>query len=353
MLKNEKGMVLIVLYLVVGVLLVFVGMFSYKSMWQAKTVERYKNGVTSFYCAEAAIDKAVAKLPSNTSSESNVVLSDTGGQARGEFSYVVTTVEVGKKWKVESWGYVPDQATAVSASNLEAYVAKQDLPSNFWENAIYTAGNVRVNGSAYDIDGDIRYGGSMLPGALDPTIFSGTSYPDASINPLVRLDYDNLKLIAEAQIKADGSDNVYTFSEIAAGNPPFPSTFWFDSSDADPTKWVPNVVYVETDLILNGNVGTIGGFLLVVGDVVTNPGATSETIINGNGQIDGCVYSTGQFRINGGGAGLNVHGGVWSGSDGVRLNGSITIEYDEDYMNAIRDVICPSSTIQIISWRKL
>ena len=162
-----------------------------------------------------------------------------------------------------------------------------------------------------------------------------------------------MKTIAAAQIKADGSDNLYTAAEVAAGNPPFPGNFWFDTSDPNPANWVPNVVYVETDLVLNGNIGTIGGFFLVVGDVATDPTTTSETVINGNGQIDGCVYSTGQFRVNGGGSGLNVLGGVWSGTDGVRLNGSIEIEYHMPYMDAIRTVIQPGSTLQIISWRKL
>jgi hypothetical protein len=346
-------MLLIVLYLVIAILFVFLGMFVFKNIWEAKSSARYKQGMFALYCAEAGLDKAVSKLPSNTTPESNIVLNDNNGVAQGEYSYRTVVVEVAKRWRVESWGYVPTQAQAVSSMHLEAYVSKKDLPDNFWDNAIYTAGNVRVNGSAYDIEGDIRYGGSLIPGTLDPANFTGTTVSDSSVNPLVKLDFDSMRVVAASQIKADGSDNVYTFMEVAAGNPPFPTTFWFDQSDPDPSKWIPNVVYVETDLILNGNVGTIGGFFLVVGDVATNPSATSETTINGNGQIDGCVYSTGQFRINGGGTGLNVLGGVWSGTDGVRLNGSITVDYHKPYMDAIRYMINPSSSVQIISWRKL
>ncbi|MBU4304867.1 MAG: hypothetical protein KJ893_04485 [Candidatus Omnitrophica bacterium] len=353
MFKNKKGVLLILMYLVVSVLFVFLGVFVFRNMWQAKATMRQKQGMLAFYCAEAAIDKGVSKLPADISGEVNVSLTDQFGNIQGEYTYTTTILEAAKRWKVEGWGYTPSQSQAASTVHLEAYVSKRDLPDSFWENAIYTAGNVRVNGNAYDIDGNIIYGGSLLPAALDPLLFTGTATADVSINPLIKLDYDSLRTIAASQIKPDGSDNVYTSIEIAAGNPPFPATFWFDNTDADPTKWVPNVVYVETDLVLNGSIGTIGGFLLVVGDVTTNPSSTSETVINGNGQIDGCVYSTGQFRVNGGGNGLNVHGGVWSGSDGVRLNGSVDIEYDLDYMNAIRDVIQPGSTVQVISWRKL
>ncbi len=351
--NNKKGVLLIAVYLVISVLIVFLGIFVYKNVWEAKIASHYKNKMLAFYCAEAALDKGIAKLPSSTSGESNVTLSAVSGAQQGEYTYSITTISAGKSWRVESWGYVPDQAQAQASEHLEAYIAKKDLPDSFWENAIYTAGNVRVNGVAYNIDGDIIYGGSMLPAVLNSTIFNGTATNDASISPLVKLDYESMRIIAAAQIKPDGSDNVYTAAEIASGNPPLPSDFWFDDSDADPDNWVPNVVYVETDLVLNGSIGTVGGFFLVVGDVTTDPLATSSTVINGNGQIDGCVYSTGEFRVNGGGSGLNVLGGVWSGTDGVRLNGSVEIEYHQPYMEGIRNVIQPGTTIQVVSWRRL
>ncbi|MFH1062198.1 MAG: hypothetical protein V1747_04840 [Candidatus Omnitrophota bacterium] len=353
MLSNKKGFLLIAVYLVIAMLLTLLGVFVFKNIWEAKTSTGYKQRMVAFYCAEAALDKGIERLPSNLTGEANVPLSSFGGSQQGEYSYTISVVEAAKRWRVESWGFVPNQAQPIATAHLEAYISKKDLPSSFWDNAIYTAGNIRVNGAAYDIDGDMIYGGSLLPASLDPLNFTGTATNDPAVSPLIKLDYESMRTVAASQIKADGSDNVYTFMEISAGNPPFPTNFWFDNSDPDPTKWVPNVVYVETDLVLNGNVGTIGGFFLVVGDVTTNPSATSETIINGNGQIDGCVYSTGQFRVNGGGSGLNVLGGVWSGTDGVRLNGSIQIGYHEPYMNAIRDVIQPGSTVQLVSWRKL
>ncbi len=353
MINNKKGVLLIAVYLVISVLIAFLGIFVYKNVWEAKIASHYKHKMLAFYCAEAALDKGIAKLPSGTSGESNVVLNAVGGAQQGEYTYSISTILLGKKWRVESWGYVPNQAQAVADEHLEAYIAKKDLPNSFWENAIYTAGNVRVNGLSYDIDGNIIHGGSLQPTTLDPANFTGTTTNDTLISPLVKLDFEALKTVAAAQIKADGSDNVYTAAEIAAGNPPFPADFWFDDSDADPANWVPNVVYVETDLVLNGNIGAIGGFFLVVGDVTTNPSATSTTVINGNGQIDGCIYSTGEFRVNGGGSGLNVLGGVWSGTDGVRLNGSVEIDYHQPYMDSIRDVIQPGATVQVVSWRRL
>ncbi|MBI5144106.1 MAG: hypothetical protein HZA30_03460 [Candidatus Omnitrophica bacterium] len=111
------------------------------------------------------------------------------------------------------------------------------------------------------------------------------------------------------------------------------------------------MVYVETNLVLNGNVGTLGGFFVVAGDVVTNPGAEADTTINGNGTIDGTVYTLGDFRINGGGNGLGVTGGVW-GRDEVRLNGNATVSYNQDYMNAISGLNIGFKP-QIVSWKEI
>ena len=365
MLKNDKGMMLLIVYFVICVLFIFVGVFAFKSIWDAKLTEQYKNRLLAFYCADSAIDKAVSKLPSNTTSSSSEFLVNDAGNIQGEYAYTISVLESGKRWKVETWGYVPNQASAKATRHLEAYISKKDLPENFWNNAIYTAGNVRVNGNTYDIKGDVRYAGTLMPDPLDTGLFSGSSHSDPDVSPLVKLDYTDLRNKAASQIKSDGSDNVYTAAEISSGNPPLPTTFWYTRGDDgvdnngdgvvdDPGEWVPNVVYIETDLILNGNVGTIGGFLLVVGDVRTNPDADSnDTVINGNGMIDGCIYSTGQFRVNGGAGNLNVFGGVWSGSDGVRLNGNVTVEYNKPYMDAIRYIINPSSIVQAISWREI
>ncbi|MCG2712120.1 MAG: hypothetical protein L6416_07350 [Candidatus Omnitrophica bacterium] len=354
MLKNKRGILLIAVFMVIAVVSILLGAFLFRNVWDTKNAVRYKQSIIALHCAEAGLDKAIAKLPTDVMAESNVALTDNNNQTLGEYAHAIAILEMGKRWRVESWGYVPDQGQPQAVVHLEAYISKKDLPDSFWDNAIYTSGNVRINGVAFDINGDILYAGSLLPAILDEDCFTGTATNDTSISPFIKLDYDYLRAIAATQIKPDGSDNIYTAAEIVSKFPPLPASFWFDQSDPNPANWIPNVVYVETDLVLNGNIGTIGGFLVVVGDVISEPDETTSTTINGNGHIDGCVYSTGEFRVNGGGeTGLSVLGGAWSGSDGVRINGSVDIGYHKPYMDSIRYIINPSSTVQLISWRKL
>lgn len=352
---NRKGIILIVSSLIIVVLAVLsIAMIS-RLITESRASSRYKELTQAFYLAEAAVDKAIAKLPSNTNDELGILLGP------GKYSLDITVLEANKKWSVKGYGYVPDLTNPRAQQIIEAFLEKKDLADNFWDNAIYTAGDITLKGNAYTVDGDVLYAGSISPDP--PANVTGSPTPDTSIAPLARLDYSGLRDIALNQIKPDGNDNIYTKDDIKKGKD-FPASFWFTRADDgvdndndgaidEGDEWVPNVVYVETDLVLNGNIGTIGGFYVVVGDVITNPSGTTDTTISGNGQIDGCIYSTGEFRVNGGGGGLNVLGGVWSGSDGVRLNGNVTVDYNQPYMDAIRSNINPSTEIQMISWRRI
>ncbi|MFH1777906.1 MAG: hypothetical protein ABH952_10165 [Candidatus Omnitrophota bacterium] len=338
MLTERKGVVLITVYIIIAILLILGATFVRKNIWESKAAQRYKDNLSAFYLAEAAIDQAIAKLPSDISNETAVALGD------GQYSLVINQQVAGKQWTATGYGYIPTVGSPRVTRVVEAFLKKKDLPDNFWDNAIYTAGNITLNGNTYQVNGNVTYAGAIN----DTDYVTGDVDYDPSARPLAKFDFDYLRNIAISQIKADGSDNLYTALEIQSGTPPLPASFWFDEPAG-----IPNVVYVETDLILNGNVGTFGGFLLVVGDVVTNPAGTNEFIINGTGQIDGCIYTTGQFRVNGGGGGLNVFGGVWSGSDGARLNGNANVTYHKDYMDAIRYNLNPTTEVQLVSWREV
>jgi hypothetical protein len=71
--------------------------------------------------------------------------------------------------------------------------------------------------------------------------------------------------------------------------------------------------------------------------------------------VNGCIYTTGDFTINGGGNGLNINGGVWAGT-GMDLRGHATVNYNSDYMTAVEyliDVNNAGGVVQLYSWRQL
>jgi hypothetical protein len=66
--------------------------------------------------------------------------------------------------------------------------------------------------------------------------------------------------------------------------------------------------------------------------------------------VAGAIYSTGNFRVNGGGNGLNINGGIWAGNE-ARLNGSALLTYNQDFMRAIEAL--DINDVEIASWRDL
>ncbi|MDP1853589.1 MAG: hypothetical protein Q8L26_05255 [Candidatus Omnitrophota bacterium] len=332
--KNfRKGIMLIVVSLVLVVLLILVGAFIMRGIQEGNLTQRQKERYEAFNIAEAGLDKSVVELRNNFN------WSGFGPAAfgRGEYYVAVNSISASER-NLDCFGYVPLYTSARQTVHIEARIRKA-IPVNFYDNAIYSAEEVDLNGNAYSVAGDIRYAES-----IDNTgNVAGTITNDPSISPLARLDFTQLYNISTVQ------GNVYDsarLKNVQKGSDNFPSSFWYDEANN-----IPNVVYVTQDLALNGNIGTIGGFFVVAGDVLTDPSGGADASINGNGQIAGCIYTLGEFTVNGGGGGLNVDGGIWSAEE-TTINGNATVQYNTIYMNAISGLnINPD--IQVVGWREV
>ena len=322
---KKRGAILIITFMAIVVLVIIsIGMFL-RMFSESRAAERHKEANEAFYLAEAAIDTAIAKLPSNTSPEANVAL------GKGNYSLTITVLEAGKKWKVVGTGRIPAAAPFRAQKTIEAFLEKKELGDFFWDNVILSAGNVTFKGNAYSVTGNVRFAGSI---SGDDRIPDENVIPDSSVAPLALLDFQYLLNIATAQ------NHVYSGYDSS-----MPQTFWYDKSDPDPTKWVPNVVYIQGDLKLSGVNAKAGGFVIVGGDVIQNVDVT------GSATVDGCIYTRGYFQNKGGGNRLNINGGIWAGTN-VNLTGDVTLTYNKQYMDAIRTIINPSTEIQMISWRE-
>lgn len=336
--KSNKG---IVLALVLSFLALFVmGTVLYLNLTTTDfaAAKRSTYATKAFFMAESGINKALYELRKdylNYSGESSSI--NYGFSDKGEYSVSVGAFD-GVQRVVTSTGYYLNSTGphAYASKTLEAGVSSSSTPTWFYDNAVVAGDNVDLIGIS-GVTGDLKFGGAINPSTTPGATQFSDDFP--------MLDFVQLKAIAEAQIKPNGQNNLYTAADIASSKP-FPNTFWFDLPGL-----IPNVVYVETDLTLKGNVGTLCGFFVVAGDVITNPSAVSaDTTINGNGTIDGCVYTYGDFRINGGATGLGVTGGVWAKND-VRLNGNAQVTFNQAYMDAI-DAMNIGVKPQIIYWKE-
>lgn len=337
LIKDKKGVALIVVYLVIVVLLILGGAFLLRAIWEQKIAERGRDFKQALYIAEAGIDRAVYELKkdyNNWAGWSGI----TFNFAEGE--YRATCEAQGGYRKVAVIASIPNFASARIARTLEAFIRKE-IPSNFYENAVYDSGKLTIEGDEYAITGDVRYAGKNE--IEHPELIDGDIIEDGSISPLPMLDFQQLHDIAQ------GQGNVYDearINDVKKGDDSFPASFWY-------AEGVPNVVYVEATLKLDGDIGTIGGFFVVAGDVLTNPEQEENTIIDGYGTIEGAIYSTGKFDVEGDadGGGLSISGGVWSGKK-TKIEDRVTINFNETYMNALANLgITPG--VQIVSWREI
>lgn len=342
---GNKGSVLVASYIILTVLLLFGTIFFTRIVNDRKLLDISRERQEAFYLAEAGVDRAVDELNTDFSFAGTASPQALG---RGEYEVTVTILSASRR-SVDARGYVPSKADTRASRRIEAIVRRQ-TPPNFYDYAIYSSHDIDFNGSSYSVTGDIIYADSVDNSAN----VAGTLTQDASVSPLAQFDFAVLRAMAVSQ------GNLYDtarLSDVQKSKDSYPSSFWFSAptNPSDPTTGTPNVVYVEGDMVLNGNIGTIGGFFLVVGNVLTDPEDTSDTSINGNGQVAGCIYTTGKFRVNGGGGNLNVNGGVWSGTDSV-LNGNATVTYNSSYMDSIESMVNglgASGVAQLVSWREI
>ncbi len=334
---NSRGFTLVSVYLVLVVLLILGGALVANAVAEIRMAQRSEASLQALYMAEAGVDYAIVGLRDNWAAAS------LGSPVGALGSYSVTIDDMGNnRMRITSQG----SSTLLDAPILRSVevITEQEIPPEFYENVIWASQQLDINGNSYSVTGDIRHGDLNPEGNMANVI--GTVTYDPKVFPLPALNFQKLYDMASAQ------GNVYDAARLGNGHGVFPTSFWYTAptDPTDPTTGVPNVNYLTTDLILNGNIGTIGGFFVVVGNVLTDPTSTEDSTLNGNGQIEGAVYTTGNFRVNGGGQGLNVHGGVWAG-DEARLNGKTTLVYHRDYLRAIEAL--DLSAVELVSWRDL
>ncbi len=358
--KKRKGIVFVLSILILVALGVLSVLVLTRGASESNFTRRFTSSTRAFWLAEAGINWALNKLQNNF--DYFVKNGSPTFSGEGTCSVSITFQDANTR-EVVSTGSVSLGGVSIQ-HQIKAWVKKY-IPSNFYNQPLYCAGNIDFNGSSYSVvaeDSSSSNPAIIYAGDFDvehPENIIGTTTYSETASPLARFDFQQLYDISSSQGNVYNTDRL---KKVKKGEVSFPSSFWYTRADDgidndnddlidESDEWVPNVVYVESDLQLNGNIGNVGGFFVVVGDVITDPDEVDDIVIDGSGTIEGVVYTLGEFRINGGGGNLNVNGGVWAGKK-VRLNGSASIEYNRQYMDAIESLnIDPG--VYIYSWEDL
>jgi hypothetical protein len=319
---NKKGIALILGFVIILVLAILSSAIISRSISESNFARRNAEAAQAFWLAEAGVNRALDELRSDYSATGTGQWLTTLGSGQ----YNVDVAVNGQKRTVTGHGYVPSLASPRTQRDIQAILEKND-PPNFYDYAIYAAGNIASKSNAFTITGDVIYAGTI---ATKPGNITGSVTDDPSINPLAQLDYDQLRVISQAQ------GNYHDASHL---NGPFPASFWYNEPAG-----IPNVVFLEGSLKVNAK--DIGGFFVLA----QNGDVTYDADIGGNFSLDGCIYTQGNVKLDGGGSvDLNVDGGIWSGKNST-LNGGITVAYNAVYMNAIK-LLNIVMVVQISSWR--
>ena len=332
--KREEGFLLITVYWLVAMMVIFAAAGATYALADLRASQRLQANVQAFYLSEAGIDQAIAQLRLNFGP------ANFAGGVGNVGNYNVQADADGNRLTLTAVG---NSTAAVPAQRTLQVIVQKFIPPGFYDNVIWASQNLDFNGNSYSVTGKVVHGDTSPSSTSHVT---GTVTYNPAANPLPRLSFQQLHDVAQTQ------GNIYDAARIGNGHNVFPTSFWYrpPGTNGPADLGQPNVNYITTDLVLNGNIGTIGGFFVVVGNVLTDPNAMEDTTLNGNGQVAGVIYTTGDFRVNGGGNGLNVDGGVWAG-DEARLNGKAKLTYNAGYMHAV-EALGINADVQILSWRE-
>ena len=362
--KNNRGIALILIYLLITVLVIMVGAFFYLSTQSIKASQRRADFLKAFYAAESAIDVGLSNLPVQTVPAT--YNGNLGSPSNAEYLSVITAFDATQstfdKWIITGTGFVPDNTTTPRLEVELQIVAEVITSDEFFDNALYSASNLTIKGDAYVIDGDVYYDEDGELDVTHPDNVTGDIDSGETVDFMTDIDYAAIRAMAQVQDVADAAyDHLIDFSDFSSSN--LPTSFWYTrgddgiDNDIDGTvdeadEWIPNVIYVEGtgDLNIAGTV-TIGGFFVIV---------SGDCQIAGTLTLEGCMLVIDDVKVSGT---IEATGGLWAGGviddeggdkDGAFVNGNIELTFDQVFMDAVEGLsIVSGGGVRVISWQEI
>jgi cytoskeletal protein CcmA (bactofilin family) len=352
-LKNRKGISLMLVYVLLTLVVVVLGVIFYMSIQSMKISQRRIDFIRAFYAAESGIDVGLRRLPIDSVLLPVSPISGILGSPDAVSEYMVSIDSFegsDQKRIINSTGFVPDRFS-VPRVEVEIEVLTESVGPgvDFFSSALYSATDLTIKGSAYTIDGDVFYDQDSDIDIQHPDNITGDINTGESVDFLSDIDYDILRDAAISQGLSDTYDHHVDPDTWQGSN--LPSDFWYDEAAG-----MPNIIYVDGtgDIDMSGNMN-LGGFIVV---------ASGDCQISGTVYIEGCLLVLGDLNIVGT---VDVTGGVWASGNisdeetdsdgGVIVKGSVGIVYEAGYMDALETLDFmtgeySSEGTRVLSWQE-
>ena len=164
----------------------------------------------------------------------------------------------------------------------------------------------------------------------NPPSAGSETVPPIVYRPAQQLDENVFKAMAQTQ-------GHYFIGDCDPANNYPNGSYYFDT----PTDTMPNFIYVEGNLALNGN-PIVFGVYWVNGTVST---------LNGNYQINGIIIAEGDVTLNGSPQNPDLNGGIiqYGAANTINANGNPNIQINNAFFSALSMTI-PIVTVQ--SWQE-
>ena len=335
--KGNRGMALILIYLLLSLLVIILSVFFYTSIQAMKVSQRRMDLIKAFYAAESGLDVALQDVSVASLSASLGTISTSG------YAGTITPLDATKS-TINSIGYSPSITASPRVEVQLQVVAEIIANDDFFDNTLYSASNLTLKGNAYNIVGDLFYDQDSTLDVNHPENVTGTITSGEPIDFTTDIDYVLLRSMAQAQEDSDVFDHTVDVSNFSSSS--LPASFWYDEANG-----IPNVIYVEGtgDLVIAGTM-VVGGFFVVT---------SGDCQISGTVTLDGCLLSTDDLKVSGT---IDATGGLWAGGvvddesankDGAFISGNITLTYDQTFMDAIESTsfLAPGNTV-VMSWQE-
>ena len=339
MLIKKRGLALVFALIVVLVLTILGSLALFRSVSENRISKASLEEAQALLLADAGINRAQYEIRQNFSLSGSNLFTTSSGPGKYNFDITVSGSPGVRNYAITSRGCLPASCNCISLPNdcnmtrqIQANMNEyQNTPVGFYDNAIYSAGNVAIG--IEPVGGNVFSGGTVN-GPIEAGYTRTENDPTLQANGLPSLDFEALRQTSIDQGWYNASTNVTTY----------PTSFWYEAPSPSNPTGLPNVVFVNGDFKISGN-KEIGGFVVVGGNAVY------DATIGGTTELDGCLYTRGDVILNGGGgpSPLNINGGVWAGET-VTMNGNPNIDYNQTYMYAIRDALHPNTDVRITAW---